>query len=50
MEIALPIGIAIIVVTYAGIWFFVLKSKQIIEKIHKLNLKKRRDIERELGL
>lgn len=43
-------GIAIITVAYSILWYFVLRSRSIIEKINENGLKHLREIKRELGL
>ncbi len=44
------LGIAIIIAAYGTLWYFVLYSRRIIEKIDRSGLSSLREIKRELGL
>lgn len=50
MDLTLVTGLITIIISYGLTWFFVIKSKNIIENINKKRLKTTREIEKELEL
>jgi hypothetical protein len=50
MSLDHTLGIIIVIAAYGILWYFVLYSRKIIEKVDTSRLKRLREIKRELGL